>query len=1709
MTTFSSELSGSLIFASGSEVQARIVPGSSSLAITGALHVSGADITFDGVSVLDRLSNLESGGVSDSASLGPLNRTTGSLNIFTASIQSEVDAIKITTGSLTSSVETLTSQVSSLITVTGSYLLTSSTYYSESAQISSSGYLTSASAAAAGFGSGTVPAGTVSGSTQIEELGFITASATASYVSGSNIDGLVDSASLALTASFISDTFISASAVRSGFGSGGSTPAGTVSSSTQIEELGFITSSVSDTTSLNIFTGSIQTEVDTLTAATSSYITSLPSGVVSSSSQLTSSYDTRYALSGSGGGGGGDVTYDGNRVVSQENLPSLFSSSFNPGTSGSVQDFLNAVFYPNSAPTITTGNQTVSEFTTSGSSIVTVAGTDPEGQSLTFGTSSAYTSDFVRVASTGEMTLNTLATGSMNTVDRGDGNDAHPIILRVVDAFGTAATKTIYLTVSLNSAPQFRETSVSGNVITSYSTSRNENASAAEVTKIYFTDTDSDSITITSQSDANNHFIFSKTGSYVRLLQNTSSLDYETTASYSLSLTASDEHSVAGVDDNSFTTLPVTITVTDNAAPTFNNQTLTGVTESVSSGTTAGTATASDPEGDTITFVSFTLAGLELDGGTVSLSTYGGTSKTDPTEDAFQMASNGVVTLKAGAYLNSDLINSYVYSSSVSDPFNTYNNATVTVPVADDQAPTISGNTTLYVIESATSGDGVKTNTDGYTGTNIRFTADQSVTWSISSSGWFSIDSSGYVTLASNISGSSYNGGTQLVGSVTASNSFGTPAQTNFTVNITDNVAPTITFTDTSANLNTNGARSGSTINTISFSDSEGDNVDLTSFVFTDPSGQLNTIQAGGTFIVQPINNLSSSNYGITASIDDIHSFATRTSKHDLNIAAAPIGSASNNGDYYIIESAVSGANIVINSNGRTGTKGDLDVTYSPQYNSAAVQSFTSSNSAITIDSVGGLTLNTNVSGSTTSSGDTISSTITYQDQFNNIGSSSISVSVALNTPPTASFTQQSSKFNTNLGVAGTTLFSGSITESEGDVPYSASLSGTDAALFEIVYNNSDSSSFEVKAINDLPAGDYDITASVFDSFAKAQQVTNTETDITIAAAPIGTLGTNGTFYIIESAGNSNNIRINSDGRTGTQADLSVSYSPSYGSPTVQSFTSSNAQIAVDSSGNLTTGFLLSGSGTASGDTITSDITYRDQYDNVGSGSISINVTTNNAPDITFSDTTANQNTNLGRSGSTLVTLTFSDTESDTVDYDNVTFTGLNSQLNTFRSGTSWIVQAKNNLSASTYPITASVTDTHAFRTNTENDSFTVAAADIGTLSTNGTFYVIESAVSGADVVTNSNGRTGTQADLGVSYSPNYGTAAVQSFTSSNAQVAITNAGEISLNQNISGSGTGSGASITSNITFRDQYDNVGSGSISINVTENAAPTVVSFADITANLTASIAIGTHLVSMSISDTESNVPFSASVEGSDSDKFDFFYTAADSSSAFIRNTAQLAAGTYNYNVKVSDNFGKSTTHTGRTIEVAAQPYLVYAYGYDGGSPASEAAAYGTLGDVGGDGVGITSGSVIAMFQSGALGTTFSPSHVGGDNELLYSSSLTTLSNTSGTGTGLASFGYLDFSGDAQIALFLFPSASVVGDKPATMYNGGIPYGSGTAKQYSLYAKDIAIEGVTSAGIYYFELENDHLGHTNWGMIFQTGQNNNNSRLFLMPSTGSAP
>jgi hypothetical protein len=176
----------------------------------------------------------------------------------------------------------------------------------------------SASAAAAGFG--------VGGSTDISALNAFTSSAqtsltalntaTSSYILASQTSsmsvlsaltasyliggaGTIDTSSFVTndqtssmsvaTASFISDTFISASAARSGFGTA-TLPSGVLSASAQIaveisgaftEVSGGLagrittleTTSGGDVTALNLFTSSIQTQVDSLIVKTSSYAT--------------------------------------------------------------------------------------------------------------------------------------------------------------------------------------------------------------------------------------------------------------------------------------------------------------------------------------------------------------------------------------------------------------------------------------------------------------------------------------------------------------------------------------------------------------------------------------------------------------------------------------------------------------------------------------------------------------------------------------------------------------------------------------------------------------------------------------------------------------------------------------------------------------------------------------------------------------------------------------------------------------------------------------------------------------------------------------------------------------------------------------------------------------------------------------------------------------------------------------------------------------------------------------------------------------------------------------------------------------------------------------------------------------------------------------------------------------------------------------------
>jgi hypothetical protein len=332
----------------------------------------------------------------------------------------------------------------------------------------------------------------------------------------------------------------------------------------------------------------------------------------------------------------------------------------------------------------------------------------------------------------------------------------------------------------------------------------------------------------------------------------------------------------------------------------------------------------------------------------------------------------------------------------------------------------------------------------------------------------------------------------------------------------------------------------------------------------------------------------------------------------------------------------------------------------------------------------------------------------------------------------------------------------------------------------------------------------------------------------------------------------------------------------------------------------------------------------------------------------------SNLNTNGARSGSTIATLTWTDAESNTLNNSTFTLTSNAGLSSSWNGSYVYTIRATGSISAGTYFVSASVKDQYGFRFGSSSLSFTIAQAGTGSLTTNGTFYIIETARSGALIYTSTNGRTGTQGDLGVTYSPQYNSAAVQSFTSSNALINVTSVGALSIAQNVSGSYTAN-QTITSSITFRDQFNNIGSGSITINVATNSVPTA-SFTAIGANLTASISANTGLVSASITDAESDTPFSMSLGGTNGSDLYAVPQNVNSSSYVIKNVSTISSGqTLTYDATIVDVHGKSRIYSSNTITIANTPVFWYAYLSEVGVYATDlASALSSYGDANDDG-----------------------------------------------------------------------------------------------------------------------------------------------------------
>ena len=669
-----------------------------------------------------------------------------------------------------------------------------------------------------------------------------------------------------------------------------------------------------------------------------------------------------------------DSIYNGDRIVSNADLGDLFTNQFNAGTTGSISDFLDAVFFTSTAPTITTTSLTIGEFEISGSVAGTVQATDAENQAVTFSLDPSYTAGLFDIASNGQVTATNKTLRSANTDTSVVTNGAHPLPVIATDTAGNQKTKTIYVRVVPNTSPVFRDNSPSGNIITTKAINLTEASTPGIKGTVYATDSDGDSLTVTATTiSPAGDFSAAVNGNQVTISQIAQTLDVSTASFYSLTLTVKDEHNVTGDDNTSTVDLPIAINIAPNVGPTINNQTLTGLSENSVAGTTAGNLQATDPEGDTITFSTFTLQSVHLGTGPDIKSSITDVNLRDP----FQLSTAGVVTRKVGAVLDEDTADKYVYQATVSDAFNQNSDtALITIPILGDVAPSISRNSTnFYIIESAGDGDLVRTSSNGRTGIQADFNSNQVVTWSVTPS-ILSISSTGALSVTGDISPTYTAGGSISNGVVTATNAFGTTNTLPFTVNIAANLAPSISYSDT-ATVRTEGVlSSGDALVNVTLTDPEGD----TPINFVLGGNDLNSFTYSNG-VISASSALTAGSYTFTGTATD--SFGKQSSlSRTVVIAAnlAPNITTSNIVSNPTADNATSGTDLINVS--IVDPEGDAISNVQLTGNDATDFSITSSGSGWKISAATNLIAKT------------YSFTISAQDSLGNIGTKNVTYTV-------------------------------------------------------------------------------------------------------------------------------------------------------------------------------------------------------------------------------------------------------------------------------------------------------------------------------------------------------------------------------------------------------------------------------------------------------------------------------------------------------------------------------------------------------------------------------------------------------------------------------------------------------------------------------------------------------------------------------------------
>ena len=365
-------------------------------------------------------------GTTPSGTISGSSQLTSSFDLrylVTGSVTSSINALNTFSASENTKSTTLATYTSSLNIWTSSVATTGSNSFNGNQTITGSLVV---SAVAVVNGGITVPTGSVitlttGSSISVDSSGAITGSLTGSVFG-------------------IGDVVVFSSSVNSRINNITSSviPAGTISSSAQITTLGFISSST-PLTSLNTFTGSVLltssfnsytasistaslvSSITNLNNATSSYEI-IGRNIISGSSQLTSSFDLRYSLSGSGGSIP-TGTISSSAQITAFGFVSSSTTTIPDGTiSGSSQ--ITSLGFATTGSNVFTGSQNISGSVTASVFLGTIRATNGvvSGSSQVLGGSGVYSGSLYSAGARFSLQDILLGVGTTQGIISSDGN---------------------------------------------------------------------------------------------------------------------------------------------------------------------------------------------------------------------------------------------------------------------------------------------------------------------------------------------------------------------------------------------------------------------------------------------------------------------------------------------------------------------------------------------------------------------------------------------------------------------------------------------------------------------------------------------------------------------------------------------------------------------------------------------------------------------------------------------------------------------------------------------------------------------------------------------------------------------------------------------------------------------------------------------------------------------------------------------------------------------------------------------------------------------------------------------------------------------------------------------------------------------------------------------------------------------------------------